>query len=83
MKASEITLGVEIRIETDTDAINVWPVETKGGQGWHRANWLRWYGDSEVVYDATYNFYRVPALAEKIARYSNTKAEHCARWGSE
>ena len=81
-KVSEITLGVEIRIETKTDAINVWPVESKSGQEWHRDNYLRWNGDNEVVYDCTHNVYRVAAFKEQRDSYSKAKAEHCTKYGS-
>tara|TARA_Y100000296_G_scaffold84124_1_gene116675 strand:- start:1994 stop:2281 length:288 start_codon:yes stop_codon:yes gene_type:complete len=82
MKASEIKLGVEIRVETTNDAINVWPLNTKGGQEWHRDNYIKWYGDVDVEYDAEYNVYKVPAFKAERDRYCAAKAEHCRRWGS-
>ena len=83
MKASEIKLGNEIRIETTNDAVNVWPLNTKGGQEWHRDNYIKWYGDVDVEYDEQFNVYRVPAFADKIKAYCDNKAEYCERWGSD
>ena len=82
MKVSEIKLGKEIRVETTTDAINVWPLNTKGGQEWHRDNYIKNYGDVDVKYDAEYNVYQVPAFKEQQDKHSEAKAAHCARWGS-
>ena len=66
-----------IRVETTTDAYRVL------SDGWSLTNYIKQHGDVEVEYDKEYDVWRVPALAEKIARYSKAKAEHCARWGSE
>ena len=82
IKVSEIKLGKEIRVETTTDAINVWPLNTKGGQEWHRDNYINNYGDVDVEYDAEDNTYHVPAFKEQRDRYCASKAEHCRRWGS-
>ena len=81
-KVSEIALGVEIRIETPTDAINVWPLNRTGGQEWHRDNYLRWHGDVNVEYDCTHNVYRVAAFKQQRDSYISAKAESCRRWGS-
>jgi len=82
MKVSEIKLGKEIRVETTTDAISVFPLNTKGGQEWHRSSYIKQYGDVDVEYNAEYNVYRVPAFKEQQDRYCENKAKHCQRWGS-
>ena len=87
MKLSEIkitaTNGNEgIRVETTTDALRViWNDERFGNV--HLERYIEQFGDVEVEYDEQDNVYRVPAFAEKIKSYCETKSYYCARWGSE
>jgi len=38
---------------------------------------------TQVRYDKQFNVYRVPAFADSRKRYTQAKAEDCARWGCE
>ena len=66
-----------IRVETATDAYQIL------SDGWSLTNYISKYGDVEVEYDEQYSVYRVPAFAERIARYSEAKQIDCDRWGCE
>ncbi len=45
--------------------------------------YIKQYGDQEIEYDEKCKVYRVPAFAERIARYSKLKQIDCDRWGCE
>ena len=66
-----------IRVETTTDALrNLREYQQVD-------NYIADFGDVEVEYDETYKVYRVPAFAERIAKYSEAKQIDCNRWGCE
>ena len=80
MKLSEVNITQMlkgIRVETTTDALrNLREYQQVD-------NYIADFGDVEVEYDETYKVYRVPAFAERIARYSEAKQIDCNRWGCE
>ncbi len=77
MKVSEITLTKTTRVEGDTDAYYILSNQFQLDQ------YVARFGNVEVVWDDKWNVYRVPALADKIARYSKAKSIDCAKWGCE
>ena len=46
-------------------------------------NFVKVFGDVEIVHDEYYGHYAVPAFAESREKYSKLKQAHCDRWGSE
>ena len=80
MKLSEVNITQMlkgIRVETTTDALrNLREYQQVD-------NYIADFGDVEVEYDETYKVYRVPAFAERIAKYSEAKQIDCNRWGCE
>ncbi len=76
MKVSQINFVSAIRIETLTDAHRIVTKDNIDG-------YIAAFGDNEVVLDTTYNVYRVPAFAERIAKYVAAKIKDCARFGCE
>ena len=85
MKLSEVNITQMlkgIRVETTTDALqNLREIAAWSNQ--QVDNYIADFGDVEVEYDETYKVYRVPAFAERIARYSEAKQIDCNRWGCE
>tara|TARA_B100001971_G_C17872751_1_gene374062 strand:- start:72 stop:383 length:312 start_codon:yes stop_codon:yes gene_type:complete len=87
-KVSEIMLGGtrwfdhgnEVRVETPTDANQVFTVRNGETQ---RQKFIAEHGDVSVVWDPKFKVWTVPAFAEKRERFSNAKAKDCVRWGSE
>jgi len=67
---------VGIKVHTRTDANRV----LHSQESFDR--YAEWHGDPEVVYDAEYKVYRVPAFKAERDRYCAAKAESCRRWGS-
>jgi hypothetical protein len=85
MKLSEVSITQMlkgIRVETTTDALR----NLREIAAWSRQqerNYIAEFGDVEVEYDEEYKVYRVPAFAERIAKYIEAKQIDCKRWGCE
>lgn len=79
MLVSEIVLaGREIRVEMpETDALAVLSTEK------NIVDFIRRFGDVEVVYNYEYRFYAVPAFREGREAYIARKAADCKVWGCE
>ena len=45
--------------------------------------YIEQFGDVEIVFNAKYKYWEVPAFKAEIAEYSKLKQAHCERWGSE
>ncbi|WP_348701069.1 hypothetical protein [uncultured Limnobacter sp.] len=79
MKVSNLqfTEGQTLRVETPSDELFL--MDNTEHAGWY----IEKYGDQELEYDEIYVFYRVPAFAERIARFQAAKQIDCDRWGCE
>ena len=79
MRVSDIPLGVEVVIQTPTDANRIFPLKSKSGQKWHRDEFIREFGDVEVFghIDSIGNMvWHVPEFAERRAQYCANVARY-------
>lgn len=84
MKVSDIPLGQVVRIQTPTDAMRIFPVNAKNGQEWHRQEFIKSFGDVDVVRHVNslgQIVWLVPEFAQEIDRYCRSKAKDIEKWG--
>lgn len=64
-------------VETTSDSLRMVANER------HAQQYIDQFGDVEIVFDAKYKSWKVPAFAEQRKEYCDLKQAHCERWGSE
>lgn len=82
MKASQITPGKNVEIQTRTDARRILHTQ------WALDQWIEEYGDHDVVYTThsgypQWGYYLVPSFKDAIDEYSAAKQIACDRYGCE
>ena len=83
MKASQITPGKNVEIQTRTDARRILTTQ------WALDQWIAEYGDCDVVYTTHSDYpqwgyyYLVPSLQDQINRFREGKEKAMARYGCE
>jgi len=75
MKASEINVTKDVRIETKTDAYRIL------GSPAELDRYVAQYGDVDVEYDSDCRVYRVPTFKAIRDAYIIVKAAACTRYG--
>ena len=85
MRVSELEFTAEMRenawrghsAQTTSDANRIISNER------HAQTFIDQFGDEEIVFNAKYKHWEVPAFAEQRERYCDAKQVHCEKWGSE
>lgn len=76
MKISQVQNAC-FRVETKYGTVRI--IDTD----WRLSDYIKDFGDVEVVYNEARKVYEVPAFAERIAQGQAIAAAACAFWGNE